>query len=88
MKVLNQKNGLPPNTKCITVTGAKVFDFLNPMHIWELDAPFGRLARKLYYGTEEILKPKPTYDELVPNIGKLTIYTVQETSVNSPPSEY
>ena len=41
------------------------------MHIWELETPLGRVARKLYYGTEAVLKPQPSYDELVPNIGHM-----------------
>ena len=66
---LQRQGALPAHTACMTVTGAKVYDFLTPMHIWELDTPFGRITRRLYYGTEEILKPKPSFDELVPNIG-------------------
>ena len=66
---LQRQGALPAHTACMTVTGAKVYDFLTPMHVWELDTPFGRITRRLYYGTEEILKPKPSYDELVPNIG-------------------
>ena len=66
---LQRQGALAAHTACMTVTGAKVYDFLTPMHVWELDTPFGRITRRLYYDTEEILKPKPTYDELVPNIG-------------------
>ena len=66
---LQRQGALPAHTACMTVTGAKVYDFLTPMHVWELDTPFGRITRRLYYGTEEILKPKPSFDELVPNIG-------------------
>ena len=71
--LLHNHGTLPMHTACMTVTGEKVYDFLTPMHIWELDSAFGRIARRLYYGTEEILKPKPSYDELVPNIGGLFV---------------
>ena len=39
--------------------------------IWELDDSFGRLCRKIFYGTESVLMPKPSYEELVPNIGHM-----------------
>lgn len=55
---------------CINVKGGRYNKFF-PMAIWDLDDPFGRLCRKLFYNTEEILTPKPNYDELVPNIGHM-----------------
>ncbi len=61
-------NGLP--IRCVIVKGAK-YDRFWPMHIWDLDDPFGRLARKIFYGTEKILKPEPSYDTLVPNIAHM-----------------
>ena len=70
---LQHQGALPAHTACMTVTGAKVYDFLTPMHVWELDTPFGRITRRLYYGTEEILKPKPSFEELVPNIGTIFV---------------
>lgn len=55
---------------CLLVSGGR-FDHFFPMDIWELDNSFGRLTRRLFYGTEEIRRPKPSYDELVPNIGHM-----------------
>ena len=39
-----------------------------PKKIWVLENAFGALCRKIFYGKEEILRPKPSYDELIPNI--------------------
>jgi len=55
---------------CFIVTG-EGFNRFFPADIWELDDAFGRLARRLFYGTEAIRKPVPTYDTLVPNIGHM-----------------
>ncbi|CAD5118194.1 unnamed protein product [Dimorphilus gyrociliatus] len=55
---------------CLTVRGGSL-DSLMPMDIWELDNRFGSLCRTLFYGTAEIRKPKPDYNELVPNIGHM-----------------
>ena len=55
---------------CTNVKGDK-FERFYPMNIWDLDDPFGRLARNIFYGSEKILKPKPSYDKLVPNIGHM-----------------
>lgn len=44
---------------------------LFPKDIWELDNSFGRLARTIFYGTPKILRPEPTYDELIPNIAHI-----------------
>ena len=55
---------------CTVVKGGK-YERIWPMDIWDLDDPFGRLVRKLFYDTEEIRKPKPSYDTLVPNIGHM-----------------
>ena len=55
---------------CVIVIGSS-FERFWPMDIWELDDPFGRLCRRLFYGTDIIKKPKPTYDTLVPNIGHM-----------------
>lgn len=44
---------------------------LYPKDIWGLDTPFGRLARTVFYGKEEIVTSMPSYDELVPNIAHI-----------------
>ena len=59
-----------PEAHCYTVTGGR-YQAIYPKDIWELDDPFGRLVRRLFYGTEEIRMPQPSYDELVPNIGHM-----------------
>lgn len=55
---------------CFIVKG-EGFDRFFPMDIWELDDEFGRLVRQLFYGTQKIRRPVPTFDELVPNIGHM-----------------
>ena len=55
---------------CTILKGGR-YQRIWPMDIWELDDPFGRLVRRMFYGTEEIRKPKPDYDTLVPNIGHM-----------------
>ena len=42
-----------------------------PENIWELDTDFGKLTRKIFYGTTKTLKPQPSYNELVPNIAHI-----------------
>lgn len=44
---------------------------LFPKDIWELDDSFGRLVRTIFYGTPKILRPIPTYDDLIPNIAHI-----------------
>ena len=39
-----------------------------PKDIWELNDDFGKLARRVLYGTEEIRRPKQDFSELAPNI--------------------
>ena len=56
--------------ECLVLEGEPYESFF-PMDIWELEDPFGRLARKLFYGTEVIRRPVPSYDSLVPNIGHM-----------------
>lgn len=56
----------PDEAECLFLT-----DALYPKDIWELDNTFGRLVRTLFYGGPEILKAKPSYDELVPNIAHI-----------------
>ena len=58
------------NITCLIIEGQK-FKSFSPMNVWELDDPFGKITRKLYYGTEKIIRPKPSYEELVPNIGHM-----------------
>ena len=56
---------------CLVVSGDG-FERFYPMDIWELDDAFGRLARRLFYGTEEIRRPAPsTSPDLVPNIAHM-----------------
>ena len=45
-----------------------VLHLLFPKDIWELNDNFGKLARRVFYDTEEILRPKRNFTELVPNI--------------------
>ena len=44
---------------------------LHPKDIWELDDPFGRYTRTLFYGTPDIQRAVPSYDDLVPNVAHL-----------------
>ena len=45
---------------------------LHPRDIWDLDNSFGRLARTVFYGTPQIRRPQPRYDDqLIPNIAHL-----------------
>ena len=45
-------------SKCAIVKGG-AFERFYPMDVWQLDDPFGRLARKLFYGSERIRLPVP-----------------------------
>ena len=49
---------------CLHIRGQNMTT-IYPMQIWERDDNFGRIARKIFYGTEKILQPEPSYDELV-----------------------
>lgn len=42
-----------------------------PKDIMVRDDSFGKLIRRLFYGTEEIVLPKPSYDSLIPNIAHI-----------------
>lgn len=42
-----------------------------PKDIWELDTKFGRLVRRIFYGTPEIKLPPQNYDVLIPNIAHI-----------------
>lgn len=55
---------------CFVVVGDG-FERFFPADIWELQDDFGRLVRRLFYGHEEIRRPQPTFDDLVPNIGHM-----------------
>jgi len=61
---------------CLVVAGDG-FDRFYPMDVWELDDAFGRLARRLFYGTEAIRRPVPSSGggggdgDLVPNIAHM-----------------
>lgn len=41
---------------------------LFPKDIWNLESPFGRLARSIFYGSSKIKRPTPSNETLVPNI--------------------
>lgn len=55
---------------CLVVSGDG-FDRFYPMDIWDREDVFGRLARRLFYGTEAIRRPVPSSGDLVPNIGHM-----------------
>lgn len=55
---------------CLVVSGDG-FERFYPMDIWERDDAFGRLARRLFYGTETIRRPAPTPGDLVPNLAHM-----------------
>lgn len=55
---------------CLVVSGDG-FDRFYPMDIWDREDAFGRLARRLFYGTETIRQPVPSPGDLVPNIGHM-----------------
>lgn len=42
-----------------------------PKDIWELDNSFGRLVRRIFYGSPEIRLPQQRYDVLIPNIAHI-----------------
>ena len=58
------------NSSCVVVDRSTS---LHPRDIWELDDSFGRLARTVFYGTPQIRRPQPRYDDdqLIPNIAHL-----------------
>jgi len=55
---------------CLVVSGDG-FDRFYPMDIWEREDAFGRLTRRIFYGTEKIRRPVPSSGDLVPNIGHM-----------------
>jgi len=55
---------------CLVVSGDG-FERFYPMDIWEREDAFGRLTRRLFYGTEAIRRPAPSSGDLVPNIGHM-----------------
>ncbi len=42
-----------------------------PKDIWELDTAWGRLVRRIFYGSPSIPVPRHDSDELIPNIGHI-----------------
>jgi len=42
-----------------------------PKDIWNLDTPFGRSTRRLFYGVDEIRNLVPSYCQLAPNIAHI-----------------
>lgn len=63
-------NSITHQTTCIIARDGNYSTFY-PMNIWELNTTFGRLCRKIFYGTSKIRLPEPTNDQLVPNIGHM-----------------
>ena len=55
---------------CLVVAGDG-FDRFYPMDIWDRDDAFGRLARRIFYGTDSIRLPAPTPGDLVPNLAHM-----------------
>ena len=51
---------------CVILT-----DPIFPKDIWDLKNDLGKLARWVFYGTEEIIRPQPNLSELAPNIAHL-----------------
>lgn len=41
---------------------------LFPYQIWEREDAFGALSRRLFYGSEAVLKPSPSNDNLIPKL--------------------
>ena len=50
--------------ECVIVE-TKTYKTVKPMHIWTSDDRYGRFIRNIFYGTENMLKPEPSFDELV-----------------------
>jgi hypothetical protein len=44
---------------------------LFPRDIWDRNDSFGQLARTIFYGTPMILQPKPSFDDLIPNVAHI-----------------
>lgn len=65
-----RKGDLYNMSSCLVLSG-QLYERFFPMDIWELDDPFGRLARRIFHGTEQIRRPVPTFKDLVPNIGHM-----------------
>jgi len=55
---------------CVVVSGDG-FKRFYPMDIWEREDAFGRLARRIFYGTEAIRRPAPSSGDLVPNLAHM-----------------
>jgi len=55
---------------CLVVSG-EGFERFYPMDIWDRDDAFGRLVRRLFYGTESIRRPAPSSGDLVPNLAHM-----------------
>ena len=80
-KIMKEKKYETKFTKCIdksTYTEANrislcvnIPDLIFPKDIWELKNEFGKLARRVFYDTEEIARPKQNFSELIPNIGHM-----------------
>lgn len=60
---LHSYNVHKKDEKCVTVS-ERIF----PKDIWDANTQFGRLARRHFYRTEEIPRPVPNADTLIPNI--------------------
>ena len=62
---LHQYINLPGRCNNCLVPKVGSFKDIKPMDIWERSDPLGRLVRKIFYNTEKILTPQPSYDNLV-----------------------
>ena len=80
-KIMQEKKNDTKFAKCIEKSAymkanrisvcVNIPDVIFPKDIWELKNEFGKLARRVFYDTEEIIRPKQNFDELIPNIAHM-----------------
>ena len=80
-KIMQEKKNDTKLAKCIEKSAymkanrisvcVNIPDVIFPKDIWELKNEFGKLARRVFYDTEEIIRPKQNFDELIPNIAHM-----------------
>ena len=80
-KIMQEKKYNTKFTKCMDKSAyleanrislcVNIPDLIFPKDIWELKNEFGKLARRVFYDTEEMIKPKQNFSELIPNIGHM-----------------
>ena len=56
---------------CIIISGERYSTDFYPKDIWYLNDKFGRIAREILYGSPDMLFPKSSHNEVVPNIGHM-----------------